>query len=107
MRVTIRNASRKTPHRVRVTPDPALRGAMFFAVCRGKVSEGLNFADKAGRAVIITGALVQASPRPSCAHQLARTVQESRLRCGRIPRRAFQLREHGVARLTLHPRSSR
>ena len=30
-------------------------GASFFAVCRGKVSEGLDFADKAGRAVIITG----------------------------------------------------
>ncbi|CAN6455799.1 unnamed protein product [Victoria cruziana] len=30
-------------------------GAVFFAVCRGKVSEGLDFADNAGRAVIITG----------------------------------------------------
>ncbi|CAN0878268.1 Regulator of telomere elongation helicase 1 homolog [Linum grandiflorum] len=30
-------------------------GAVFFAVCRGKVSEGLDFADHAGRAVIITG----------------------------------------------------
>jgi len=30
-------------------------GAMFFAVCRGKVSEGIDFADKAGRAVILTG----------------------------------------------------
>lgn len=28
---------------------------MLFAVCRGKVSEGLNFADRAGRAVVITG----------------------------------------------------
>lgn len=28
---------------------------MFFAVCRGKVSEGLDFADRAGRAVVITG----------------------------------------------------
>ena len=28
---------------------------MFFAVCRGKVSEGLNFTDRAGRAVVITG----------------------------------------------------
>ena len=28
---------------------------MFFAVCRGKVSEGLDFADDNGRAVIITG----------------------------------------------------
>lgn len=31
------------------------RGAIFFAVCRGKVSEGLDFADAKGRAVIITG----------------------------------------------------
>ena len=31
------------------------KGAIFMAVCRGKVSEGLDFADKNGRAVIITG----------------------------------------------------
>lgn len=30
-------------------------GAVFFAVCRGKVSEGLDFTDHAGRAVVITG----------------------------------------------------
>eukprot|EP00043_Microstomoeca_roanoka_P013105 m.128130 g.128130 ORF g.128130 m.128130 type:complete len:245 (-) comp15668_c1_seq17:2379-3113(-) len=30
-------------------------GSIFFAVCRGKVSEGLDFADDNGRAVIITG----------------------------------------------------
>ena len=30
-------------------------GAIFFAVCRGKVSEGIDFADKAGRALILTG----------------------------------------------------
>lgn len=30
-------------------------GAIFFAVCRGKVSEGLDFADSRGRGVIITG----------------------------------------------------
>ncbi|XP_077991647.1 regulator of telomere elongation helicase 1-like [Glandiceps talaboti] len=35
--------------------DPTLNGAAFFAVCRGKVSEGLDFADNNGRAVIITG----------------------------------------------------
>lgn len=35
--------------------DPAYKGAVFFAVCRGKVSEGLDFADRAGRAVIVTG----------------------------------------------------
>ncbi|KAH8387488.1 hypothetical protein KR093_007325 [Drosophila rubida] len=31
------------------------KGAIFMAVCRGKVSEGLDFADRNGRAVIITG----------------------------------------------------
>lgn len=35
--------------------DKAASGAIFFAVCRGKVSEGLDFADQAGRAVVITG----------------------------------------------------
>ncbi|VAH77261.1 unnamed protein product [Triticum turgidum subsp. durum] len=35
--------------------DPSTFGAIFFAVCRGKVSEGLDFADRAGRAVIVTG----------------------------------------------------
>ncbi|XP_046858545.1 regulator of telomere elongation helicase 1-like [Xenia sp. Carnegie-2017] len=31
------------------------KGAMFLAVCRGKVSEGVNFSDINGRAVVITG----------------------------------------------------
>ncbi len=35
--------------------DPDLKGAAFFAVCRGKVSEGLDFMDDNGRAVVITG----------------------------------------------------
>ncbi|XP_023947684.2 regulator of telomere elongation helicase 1 homolog [Bicyclus anynana] len=35
--------------------DPGFKGACFMAVCRGKVSEGLDFADMNGRAVIITG----------------------------------------------------
>ncbi|CAH1422593.1 unnamed protein product [Lactuca virosa] len=35
--------------------DNSTTGAVFFAVCRGKVSEGLDFADQAGRAVIVTG----------------------------------------------------
>ena len=32
-----------------------MRGAVLFAVSRGKASEGLDFSDRAGRAVIITG----------------------------------------------------
>ncbi|KAF3320976.1 regulator of telomere elongation helicase 1 [Carex littledalei] len=35
--------------------DQSTSGAIFLAVCRGKVSEGLDFADQAGRAVVITG----------------------------------------------------
>ncbi|XP_069035420.1 regulator of telomere elongation helicase 1 isoform X1 [Lepisosteus oculatus] len=35
--------------------DPKLNGASFFAVCRGKASEGLDFSDSNGRGVIITG----------------------------------------------------
>jgi regulator of telomere elongation helicase 1 len=34
---------------------PGSKGAIFFAVCRGKVSEGLDFADRNGRGVVITG----------------------------------------------------
>lgn len=30
-------------------------GACMFAVCRGKISEGIDFADNNGRAVIVTG----------------------------------------------------
>lgn len=35
--------------------DPNSNGAVFMAVMRGKVSEGLDFADMYGRAVIVTG----------------------------------------------------
>ncbi|KAJ8257323.1 hypothetical protein GJAV_G00184360 [Gymnothorax javanicus] len=38
-----------------VVDDPKSRGGSFFAVCRGKASEGLDFADTYGRGVIITG----------------------------------------------------
>uniref|UniRef100_A0ABM5G554 Regulator of telomere elongation helicase 1 n=1 Tax=Pogona vitticeps TaxID=103695 RepID=A0ABM5G554_9SAUR len=34
---------------------PKSNGAVFTAVCRGKASEGLDFADRNGRGVIITG----------------------------------------------------
>lgn len=40
----------------KIIDDPKeSRGAIFFAVCRGKVSEGLDFSDAKGRAVIVTG----------------------------------------------------
>ncbi|KAK2149282.1 hypothetical protein LSH36_457g01025 [Paralvinella palmiformis] len=35
--------------------NPCANGAVFAAVCRGKVSEGLDFSDNNGRAVVITG----------------------------------------------------
>ncbi|GFU30407.1 regulator of telomere elongation helicase 1 homolog [Nephila pilipes] len=38
-----------------VIKDPTSKGATLLAVCRGKVSEGLDFADENARAVIITG----------------------------------------------------
>ena len=38
----------------------AVGGAVFFAVCRGKVSEGLDFADDNG----LSSLSVQASSRP-------------------------------------------
>lgn len=35
--------------------DPVYKGAIFMGVCRGKVSEGLDFIDANGRAVIVIG----------------------------------------------------
>ena len=35
--------------------QPGGRGAMLLAVCRGKVAEGIDFADRHGRAVVLTG----------------------------------------------------
>ena len=35
--------------------DSSVDGALFIAVCRGKVSEGLDFADNNARAVICVG----------------------------------------------------
>ncbi|GAQ79169.1 Helicase [Klebsormidium nitens] len=36
-------------------PDKNISGAIFLAVCRGKVSEGIDFADGNARAVIVVG----------------------------------------------------
>nr|XP_015914103.3 regulator of telomere elongation helicase 1 homolog [Parasteatoda tepidariorum] len=38
-----------------VIKDPDSKGAALLGVCRGKVSEGLDFADENARAVVITG----------------------------------------------------
>lgn len=45
--------------------DPSGGGAVFFAVCRGKVSEGLDFSDRAGRGVVITGIPFSATHDPA------------------------------------------
>ena len=31
------------------------RGAILFCVCRGKISEGIDFADEKARAVVLVG----------------------------------------------------
>ncbi|GJP76006.1 hypothetical protein CLOP_g6403 [Closterium sp. NIES-67] len=40
---------------VRKLEEEGSKGAVLFAVCRGKVSEGIDFADNLSRAVVITG----------------------------------------------------
>ena len=35
--------------------DVYTRGAVIFGVCRGKISEGLDFSDEAARAVVLVG----------------------------------------------------
>lgn len=35
--------------------DVYCRGSIMFAVCRGKISEGLDFSDNAARCVILVG----------------------------------------------------
>lgn len=41
--------------KVDAPPAGDLKGAIFFAVCRGKVSEGLDFSNQYGRTVVVTG----------------------------------------------------
>lgn len=42
-------------------------GAILLAVCRGKISEGVNFSDRHGRCVVVTGI-----PYPNCADLFVR-----------------------------------
>ncbi|GAX78033.1 hypothetical protein CEUSTIGMA_g5475.t1 [Chlamydomonas eustigma] len=61
--------------------DPGSGGAVFFAVCRGKVSEGLDFSDKAGRGVIITG--IPFAMKTDAKVRLKREVLDEDVRAGR------------------------
>ncbi|RDX67065.1 Regulator of telomere elongation helicase 1-like protein [Mucuna pruriens] len=58
--------------------DTSASGAVFFAVCRGKVSEGLDFADHAGRAVVITGLPFATSTDPKVRLKREYLDQQSR-----------------------------
>ncbi|KAJ1404107.1 P-loop containing nucleoside triphosphate hydrolase [Sesbania bispinosa] len=58
--------------------DTSVSGAIFFAVCRGKVSEGLDFADHAGRAVVITGLPFATSTDPKVRLKREYLDQQSR-----------------------------
>ncbi|GIL94350.1 hypothetical protein Vretimale_579 [Volvox reticuliferus] len=76
--------------------DPATQGAVFFAVCRGKVSEGLDFSDRAGRAVVITG--IPYAVKNDAKVRLKRDVLDEEARA--ISSGANGLAGEGVAPLT-------
>jgi regulator of telomere elongation helicase 1 len=42
-------------HHVSISERTGIGGAMLFAVCRGRLSEGVDFSDAACRAVVVTG----------------------------------------------------
>ena len=48
---------------------PGSLGAVLMAVCRGKVSEGIDFADRDARAVVITGIPFPAFKDPKVSHR--------------------------------------
>ncbi|CAH8625028.1 unnamed protein product [Dicrocoelium dendriticum] len=59
--------------------DKQLTGAIVFAVCRGKVSEGLDFADSYGRLVIAVGI-----PYPAFKNPLVQQKREFNDYCRRL-----------------------
>ena len=52
-------------------------GALFFAVCRGKVSEGMDFADNNARAVITVSLFNKAAMIHSSLDLIQFTIQTS------------------------------
>jgi len=66
--------------------EPGSNGAMFLAVARGKVSEGLDFSDEHARAVVVTGL-----PYPNLADpkvRLKRLYMYSNTKCGNSDQQA-------------------
>ncbi|XP_048406459.2 regulator of telomere elongation helicase 1 isoform X2 [Stegostoma tigrinum] len=60
--------------------DPKSNGACFCAVCRGKASEGLDFADMNGRGVIVTGLPFPPRMDPKVVLKM-QFLDEMRLKC--------------------------
>jgi hypothetical protein len=72
-----------------VARDPQ-RGACLLAVCRGKVSEGLDFADSRARLVLLTGIPYAPAmdPKVCRARSVSGGRRESRLFLPRSPRKS-------------------
>eukprot|EP00877_Chromochloris_zofingiensis_P002619 jgi/Chrzof1/12358/Cz06g31220.t1 len=60
--------------------NPEYNGAVMFAVCRGKVSEGLDFSDRAGRGVVLTGIPFAATHDPAV--KIQRQVLDDEIKAG-------------------------
>lgn len=60
--------------------NPYKQGSIFFAVCRGKISEGIDFSDQKGRAVVICGIPYPAAmdPKVKLKKQYLDTLYQSR-----------------------------
>uniref|UniRef100_A0A7S0H0B7 DNA helicase n=1 Tax=Micromonas pusilla TaxID=38833 RepID=A0A7S0H0B7_MICPS len=68
-------------------------GAAFFAVCRGKVSEGIDFPDKAGRAVILTG--IPYAPKADAKVRLKRSFLDEKKAASERESNTIDARERG------------